>query len=140
MSNQKIWVRDQIAELKHQNRLLKKLAHDEYEKLEALEKEERKFCRAIIRRGNEYIVCGHEQCEEHEHINRCQAVLRGGKRKGEFCNVENCPIKAHKNPNATRLIKETKWNQFVKEHWDDVSGDDFKTRIRKLSCLYNEQE
>ena len=52
MSEQKILVRDEVAELKHQNRLLKKLAHDEYEKREALEKEERKFCRAIIRRGN----------------------------------------------------------------------------------------
>ena len=72
------------SRINHQNRLLKKLDHDEYEKREALEKEERKFCRAIIRRGNEYILCGKKQCEQHLH--NCKAILRGGKRKGEVCN------------------------------------------------------
>ena len=71
------------------------MLHEEFEKRMALENEEHNICRAIIRRGNEYIVCGKKQCEEH--INRCQAILRGGKRKGEVCNVVNGPIKNRTN-------------------------------------------
>ena len=96
--------RDEIAELKHENRQLKRMLHEEYEKRMALEKEERKICRAII--GNEYIVCGHKQCNISEHINCCKAILRKGMRKGEVCNIVNFPIKAHKRPNATIAIKE----------------------------------
>lgn len=58
-----------------------------------------------------------------EHINCSNAILRNGMRKGEVCNVVNCPIKAHKKPNATRLIKEpNEWNMFIKKHWGGVSG------------------
>jgi hypothetical protein len=40
---------DEVAELKHHNRQLKRMLHEEYEKRMALEKEERKICRAIIK-------------------------------------------------------------------------------------------
>ena len=91
---------DEVAELKHHNRQLKRMLHEEYEKRMALEKEERKICRAIIKEEmNTY-------CAVRSNVKNIYIILRGGKRKGDVCNVVNCPIKAHKRPNATRAIKE----------------------------------
>ena len=123
------WVLDEKALEKRYQRLLKRLAHEEYEK-----RVSHSVCKAIERKGKgKFIVCGKKSCDKQEHLNCCKAILNRGNREGEICNVVNCPIKAHKNPKVPH--KESKWNQFVKEHWDDVNGD-FKEKIRKLSDFY----
>jgi hypothetical protein len=134
----KEWLLDEKSLEKRNQRLLKRIVNEEIEKCVALEKEKRRvaICKAIERKGNKYVVCGKKSCGKYEHFNCCNAILRGGKRKGEVCNVVNCLIEAHKKPKATKIVH-NKWNLFIHDHWNDVDGD-FFTKIRKLSCLYNE--